>query len=237
MAVHPVRLTALGNVVTRQDLYNLFGLSTLSGMNYDALSTSGKAGAIRVGSLPPADLSQGTWWYDQTDQLMRVFDSTSSYAYACGPDRFEIGGRISSTEDAGVKRGWGVKLDPYRTWTGRRVYIQPCSGDPFDWLHCMGIASVDADPGDNFPVTIEGIVPAYFVGDYKGSYPIPPALVVGATGYTGCFQAVAQTHTDLPTLTVLGIVAENPRYYSDSAASFCCYIKFFGPRWMPRAVV
>lgn len=241
MPVDIQRNITVGQVCTRQTLYDMIWTSRLTGVDYASLSADAKNACVWCASSPPVSMANGAWWWDMTTQLMRVFDSATSYAYAIGPDRFEIPARAAIP----LWCGWGVKIDANLTFAqnGNNLGIPtvtPCGGAPLDWCNCMGIASESADSGAYVPVTVEGFVPAYFGALYKWNSigisgfnnPTPPNIVVGATGYTGVCGALSTVNTGMSLHTVIGYLMEKTE--AETRCSMCLYIKFIGPRWMGR---
>lgn len=105
-----LRSANLGTTVTRQDLYDLIHNATLTGLG------SGIQGAgvvLLAASSFPTQITAGTWWWDQTHQVLRipvesVGGSPASMWLAVGPDSWEcpVFNRTGGTLPRGAVVGW-----------------------------------------------------------------------------------------------------------------------------------
>lgn len=83
-----------GEVVTRQTIYDILALAGLNG-NVQASDLSADMITVTTQSLPPSNPPPGLVWFDQTEQLLKVWtdvlDGTGVSCWlACGPDAFDV---------------------------------------------------------------------------------------------------------------------------------------------------
>lgn len=231
MSANIVRSTSAGGRITRQDLWNLLEKSQLANVDISALSADAAGRVVLVGSNPPTAMADGQAWWDQTDQLMRVFDSDLSYAFAVGPDRFESPAICGLP----IATGLGVLLDGIATYSmygnapGIPV-VRPVPPPAPNWIHCYGIASASGGTGAVIPITLQGLVPAYFAQSPWGQMPAVGTFVAGASnatspGMVGAISTLASCVTSTP---LVGILFERT-VDASSAHSMCLYVKFTGP--------
>lgn len=78
----------VGDQINRETIANLLETGLLSQLTVSDLAS----GVIMVTSQsePPTNPLHNQWWWDQTQQLMRVYDSGTSLWLAIGPDRKDV---------------------------------------------------------------------------------------------------------------------------------------------------
>lgn len=235
-----VRSTTVGVSCNRQTLYNLIEDSQLSGITVSDLGATAARLIVRVGSECPADIAQGQLWWDQTDQLMRVYDTDASYAFAVGPDRFEVPAialspigrgfackiRARDVQNSTYSAGLSLDAHPY--------YVEPCGPGSLDYLNCVGIASETADSLGVFPLCIDGIVPAYFGGAGFGNAQSSGVFAIGASGATGALDWGDFGDASCTMHAHLGLTLDKQYIVASSNSSMCHHIKFWGPRRFPK---
>lgn len=92
-----IRTTTLTDSCTRLDLYNLLAGAVVTNMTLsDVEGDLGMGAAITAASSPPS-FTTSLWWYDQTNQLLKVPVSTigaspASLYLAVGPDAWHYPG-------------------------------------------------------------------------------------------------------------------------------------------------
>lgn len=104
------RTKTLTDSCTRQDLYDLINTANISGLVAGDL-TSPVVG-LTVASAVTLPSDQYTWWWDQTEQLLKfpvlsVGASPASFWMAAGPDRWDFPGFNVSAEP--IQRGAVVR--------------------------------------------------------------------------------------------------------------------------------
>jgi len=221
-----LRTKDLGNEVTRQDLYDLIYTSQAVSLTIPELATDVVRCAIVASSDPPS-LSDGAVWWDMRQQLLRVFDSTYSYAFAVGPDRFESPAWAACP----INKGAVVRIDPEATWSANGFDVGVPWVRPIDvsanGVHSWGVAMETTASGAMVPVGV-GIVDAYFgytmYNSMTGNKPITVAS--GVTGIVGAMSATpgVATHT-----WAIGWPIEERSANAGSNASCFMFINFIGP--------
>lgn len=83
-----------GEIVTRQTIYDLVALAGLGG-NVSASDLSSDMITVTTQSLPPSNPAPGLMWFDQNEQLVKVWTDVLegtgvSCWLACGPDAFDV---------------------------------------------------------------------------------------------------------------------------------------------------
>ena len=149
-----VRTQSLSDVVTRQDLWNIIETTRVEDVTLNDLSDAARRGIVVSASEPPDTLVNGQLWFDQTNQLLRVFDANASYAYAVGPDCFEVICRAACPLLAGAAVRVSAWNDPYEVW------VTPVLTG-YDGILTFGITSRTTESGGFVPVTVAGMVRGY----------------------------------------------------------------------------
>ena len=165
-----------GDQVTRQTLYNLVANASIGTVAASDLAT--ELLSVVTQSNAPSGFP-GKLWYDQTDQLMKVYvdvvDSTGCSVWcAIGPDRFDL--PVLATEPipfgaavklTGAGRAVALPLDPvtlntlgkgYREWENAKVLGFNNNGTQ--------ATPVTAASGTWFAAAVDGIVWAWYPVDY-----------------------------------------------------------------------
>jgi hypothetical protein len=93
MQLTPGTTITASTIVTRQTLYDLI-YNAIGGTVQESDLSAGVL-PIMAQSLPPGTTTPGMLWWDQTDQLMKVYTDTidntgCSIWLAIGPDRFDV---------------------------------------------------------------------------------------------------------------------------------------------------
>lgn len=91
------RTDTVGDSCTRQTLYDLLSTANIVSIAESDLVIPPSAAAVTAASEAPASLSNGLWWYDQTEQLLKlpvltVGGSAASFYMSVGPDRWDYPG-------------------------------------------------------------------------------------------------------------------------------------------------
>lgn len=193
-----------GDQVTRQTLYNIVALATGGTVQVSDLD-SGTLSVVSQ-SLPPTTLTPGILWWDQTDQLMKVWtdvlDNTGVSCWlAIGPDRFDC------AVCAGEHIPWGAAVQ--LMGRGRFVQLPPSPMQLFQSGYSLsrweaikvmgfnnhtwsGISCPTAASGTWFSCAVDGLVwswhpaNALFGATWQSSQGASSdGLISGATGFTG----------------------------------------------------
>lgn len=119
-----------GEVVTRQTIYDLVALAGISG-NVASSDLAADVITVTTQSLPPSNPTPGLVWFDQTEQLLKVWTDVLegtgvSCWLACGPDAFDVA--LYATEPI-----------PY----GAAVVVAPNLG-----IRAVGLPTNPGDMGD-----------------------------------------------------------------------------------------
>lgn len=189
-----------GDSVSRQTIYDL--LANAAGGTVQASDLDTSVQSVVAQSEAPSAPTPGKLWWDQTDQIMKVWtDVLEGTAVSCwlaiGPDRFDVA--VLATEP--VPFGAAVQL----TGNGRRVKLPP---DP-DSLRIMGAGLAEwetakvigfnnhgsklnastAASGTWFSCAVDGLVWAWYpCNRQSGSDWISSA---GAGGFDGLISGVS----------------------------------------------
>jgi len=220
MALSLLRENTILTTVNRQDLYDLLTTCTLQGTADTGiiLDNTMQITAVSVAPALPAD--SGTWWYDLTQELLKipvsaVGSSACSMWLSVGPDAWQLpvyngnnytltAGAITSYNTTGVELTGG---------------FTPDTSSPYDFLTAMrassnirgyaGVVQDDIAPGGFGPLTWYGF--AYVNVDLRGVDNVlnTPAFLTVATNSTGVGVGL-QTSTPYNYPNIIGGVISHP---------------------------
>ena len=164
------RTDTIGSTCDRQDLYDLINAANIVSVSDSDLLAPEGAAAVTACSLAPSELSASKWWYDQTEQLLKVpvlsvGGSAASFFMSVGPDRWDYPGfnlcednmlpgdvvRWSYSPGAGI---YDITfMEPVPTWYTLSTYLR---AQP-DLFSCYGVVTATIPPQQFGPVAVYGM--------------------------------------------------------------------------------
>jgi hypothetical protein len=181
-------------------------------------------------------MTNGQLWFDQTWDLIRQFDSTTSLNYALGPDTFQVPARAVCA----IMKNHAVLLDMAETWTLEggapgvdTIPAVRCCTDGLTFCEAIGFADASVASGGYVAVNVRGFMPGWVV-DQDGERYVPQDMVVGASGYSGAVYGKSVQNADLhgKAEVFLGMFVEKRSAVAASNASISAFFKWYGPRRM-----
>jgi hypothetical protein len=172
----------LGQTITRETIANLLENALVSSLGLSDLDES--AIVVTAASEAPT-AALGKWWWDQTEQLMKVYDSTHSLWLAIGPDRRDIAMQNWSGGIAGRGAVASYKLgqdDP------RKVTFWTNSADDSD--HFIGSWAETTASGAWGPLSVMGFVWLWDDGSPDGGHVNPASYIKTWTAGDGRVREV-----------------------------------------------
>lgn len=167
MAVNIVRTETIDSpVLNREIIANLLQNAVISGVT--AADMTSNVAFISADSTPPASPSQGMWWWDTGEQLMKVYDSVHACWLAIGPDRRDMA--VQNWTGDTLFKGAGVSLVP--GGGGLKVQAHTPVTDGSVSANMIGTMADTTASGAWGPMSYLGIV--WLRDDENGVYPVTP---------------------------------------------------------------
>lgn len=184
---HISRTGALGQVATRQDLFDLIETARLKDITESDLSfTWADAGVILTSTEPPSNLMHGALWFDTYFNVFRVFDSRVSYALAIGPDMFDFAARAAVDIPQGRIVQFNVSLTA-ANWSAEGLpWVQPI-GTSSDLSYVGPEIAASIIGGAQNTAVSGGYVAVTYLGFGYGA--IVPVGSIGCSPCSVCWSA------------------------------------------------
>lgn len=167
------RTTTISGTCNRQDLWDLIAnANVINASASDAVNPTGAAAvSVTAASSPPATLTDTAWWFDQTEQLMKVpvtyvGSSPASFFMSIGPDRWDTPG-LNMASDTMAKgeivrfsysAGAGIYdctfMEPNPTWYTATAWLRKIP----ELRSAYGVVAATIPPGEFGPITTMGFV-------------------------------------------------------------------------------
>lgn len=198
------RTATLGDEGNRQDIYELLSTAGVTGLGEGDLS--GDFLNFAASSEAPATLTRTRWWYDQTEQLLKIplteVDGSPASCYlSVGPDSWHYPG-FNAGDDA-IRKGELLRWSYSSTGVYDVVSMEPVTSQVTHTAQLRtvkqlttlcGVAAATIAAGEFGPVCAYGFAHAWVdlstVDAYRNSYLNNNASeLVPSSEYTGTLQA------------------------------------------------
>lgn len=228
-----IRSTSIPDTgANRQDFYDALNLAQLSNIALTDLTAETVLGTIRSGSLPPSGMTHGQLWWDNTWEVLRQFDTTTSLSCAIGPDMFQMPARAACP----IMKDHAVLIDMAETWTLEggtpglnTIPAVRCCTDGMTFCEAIGMADDTVASGAYLAVNVRGFMTAWILG---GDTCDIRDFVVGQSGFSGACVGKSYQDTDLAEgkEVYLGVAVERFSSVQETRGSQSTFFKWYGPR-------
>lgn len=198
MSVNLTRTETISSpVINRETIANLIENAVISGVGVSDLA----AGCMFItaqSDTPSA--TEGMWWWDMFEQLMKVWDSTHSVWLAIGPDRRDIA--VRNWSGGVLPKGGAVSFIPGES--NLRVQAHSNATNSGICPHMVGTMTDTTASGMWGGMSYQGIV--WLLDDENGgSYPIAPNHYIRQSSIASKFNHPNQSADPMAGSMVLAI--------------------------------
>lgn len=218
----------------RQNLYDILNTAQINNIALTDLSADALLGTIQSDSLAPSGMTHGQLWWDETWEVLRQFDSTTSLNCAIGPDMFQIPARAGCP----IMQHHVVRIDMMATWAltdeapaVNSMPVVKCCDDGLSFCEAIGTADATAASGDYVAINNRGFLQAWILG---GDGHQLQEFLIGQSGYSGGCVGKSYSDDDIQggAEVYLGMCIERTHTDASSRMSQSTFCQWYGPRRM-----